>query len=183
MRPRCQTSRQETADALRGLSQGRLEQVGAGRPSAWETAGIWPVDSGEVMDSLAGRWGEHSREMGEHRHKNSDGLRALLSSSGTFRICARVRKMPLSSHPPRFRGFGAHRRHRVAVPHLSRRPPIGKGEPIFVVGGQPARQRPVGCSQHGVLPEIEQNLLSASNLFAPQSLPAAPQSPRESMIK
>lgn len=34
MRPRERTSRQTTADALRGLGQGKHEQDGVGRPSA-----------------------------------------------------------------------------------------------------------------------------------------------------
>lgn len=60
------------------------------------------------------------------------------------------------SFPPILYPTLLYRREREAIPRLPRRPPIGEGEPVLVLCGQPSSQRPVGGSQRWILPETQQ---------------------------
>lgn len=161
-----------------GVSAGRMGQGGhlPGRPQ-----GIWPVGSWDVtttclgsglrcpLVALRGARPEPVQVSTSPRLRAPPRTSALppISSSVPCAFGGASRPLwALPLHPPA-RGSRAprarpHRREREAVPRPPRRPPEGQGEPVLVLGGQPARQRPVGGAQSGVPPETEQDAPSAS---------------------
>lgn len=181
MRPTDRTSRQTTAEAHQGRGRGKRRQDGAGRPSAWDTPGHLACGAagprpprGWAPGSAALSWHFGGTPPGSPSKPPSPPPRPRLAPStlpplspGIPRVFGGRIPSPLTalpyppargSRPPRVR---PHQRDGEAVPRPARRPPEGQGEPVLVLGRQPARQRPVGGAQLGVPPETEQDLRSA----------------------